>query len=122
MVVVGYMANNLLPMRLGELVRTLLRRRTGGHQQDVGPGDHISSNAHLDALTLLFFIAAALRSSSRWAGLAESFAEQVRCPAVAAARRLDHRAFLRSQFAAHADRVAHFFPDRAFGCGYRRGL
>ena len=56
-VVVGYMANNLLPMRLGELVRSYY----------VGEREHISKTSALvtvliervmDALTLLFFIAA----------------------------------------------------------------
>ncbi len=56
-VVVGYMANNLLPMRLGELVRSYY----------VGEREQISKTSALvtvliervmDALTLLFFIAA----------------------------------------------------------------
>ena len=56
-VVVGYMANNLLPMRLGELVRSYY----------VGERENISKTSALvtvliervmDALTLLFFVAA----------------------------------------------------------------
>ena len=73
-VVVGYMANNLLPVRLGELVRSYY----------VGEREGISKTASLatilvervlDALVLLFFIAA-ISLFSPVAGLAKTFGEQ----------------------------------------------
>jgi uncharacterized protein (TIRG00374 family) len=73
-VVVGYMANNLLPVRLGELVRSYY----------VGERERISKTSALvtifierllDALTLLLFIAA-IALFVPLAGLAEAFAER----------------------------------------------
>ena len=77
-VVVGYMANNLLPMRLGELVRSYY----------VGERENISKTASLatiivervlDALTLLFFIAA-ISLFAPVSGLAKSFGIQTGIP------------------------------------------
>ena len=73
-VVVGYMANNLLPVRLGELVRSYY----------VGEREGISKTSALvtifierllDALTLLLFIAA-IAVFVPLVGLAEGFAER----------------------------------------------
>ena len=73
-VVVGYMANNLLPMRLGEFVRSY----------HVGEREGISKTSALmtifierilDALTLLFFIAV-IAIFVPLAGLAESLGEK----------------------------------------------
>ena len=73
-VVVGYMANNLLPMRLGELVRSYY----------IGERENISKTSALvtifvervlDALTLLFFIAA-LTPFVSLIGLGIAFGEQ----------------------------------------------
>ena len=73
-VVVGYMANNLLPMRLGELVRSYY----------VGEREGISKTSALmtifverllDALTLLLFIAA-IALFVPLVGLAEAFGEK----------------------------------------------
>ena len=73
-VVVGYMANNLLPLRLGELVRSYY----------VGEREGISKTASLatilvervlDALTLLFFIAV-ISLFAPVAGLAKTFGDQ----------------------------------------------
>ena len=73
-VVVGYMANNLLPMRLGELVRSYY----------VGDREGISKTSALatifvervlDALTLLFFISA-IALFVPLAGLAEAFGDR----------------------------------------------
>lgn len=77
-VVIGYMANNLLPMRMGELVRSYY----------VGEREGISKTAALatilvervlDALTLLFFIAA-IALFFPLTGLAEAFAERTGIP------------------------------------------
>ena len=77
-VVVGYMANNLLPMRVGELVRSYY----------LGEREGISKTSALvtifierifDALTLLFFIAL-VALFVPLAGLAESFAERLHIP------------------------------------------
>ena len=73
-VVIGYMANNLLPMRLGELVRSYY----------VGEREGISKTSALvtifverllDALTLLLFIAA-IAVFVPLSGLAEAFGER----------------------------------------------
>ena len=73
-VVVGYMANNLLPMRLGELVRSY----------HVGEREGVSKTSALmtifierilDALTLLFFIAI-IALFVPLAGLAEALGEK----------------------------------------------
>ena len=56
-VVIGYMANNLLPMRLGELVRSYYV----GEREGINKASAlvtVLSERILDALTLLFFIAA----------------------------------------------------------------
>ena len=72
-VVVGYMANNLLPMRLGELVRSYY----------VGEREGVSKTSALvtifverllDALTLLFFVAA-ISVFVPISGVAEAFGE-----------------------------------------------
>ena len=77
-VVVGYMANNLLPLRLGELVRSYY----------VGEREGISKTSALvtifiervlDALTLLFFIAA-IALFVPLTGLAEAFGERSGVP------------------------------------------
>ena len=77
-VVVGYMANNLLPMRLGELVRSYY----------VGQREGVSKAAALmtifverlmDALTLLLFIAA-IALFVPLTGLAEAFGERSGVP------------------------------------------
>ena len=77
-VVVGYMANNLLPMRMGELVRTHF----------VGEREGVSKTAALmtifvertfDALTLLLFIAAAALFVPL-GGLAQGFEERSGLP------------------------------------------
>ena len=56
-VIVGYMANNILPMRLGEFVRSYYL----GEREDVSKTAALTTvliERILDALTLLFFIAA----------------------------------------------------------------
>ena len=77
-VVVGYMANNLLPMRLGEVVRSYY----------IGEREGISKTAALatifvervlDALTLLFFIAV-IAVFVPLGGLAEAFGERSGIP------------------------------------------
>ena len=77
-VVIGYMANNLLPMRLGELVRSYY----------VGEREGISKTSALvtifierllDALTLLMFIAA-IALFVPLIGLAEAFEERTGVP------------------------------------------
>ncbi len=77
-VVVGYMANNLLPMRVGELVRSYY----------LGEREGISKTSALvtifvervfDALTLLFFLAV-VALFVPLAGLAESFAARLHIP------------------------------------------
>ena len=77
-VVIGYMANNLLPMRLGELVRSYY----------VGEREGISKTSALvtifierllDALTLLLFIAA-IALFIPLVGLAEAFGERSGVP------------------------------------------
>ena len=77
-VVVGYMANNLLPMRVGELVRSYY----------LGEREGISKTSALvtifierifDALTLLFFVAV-VAMFVPIAGLAESFAARLHIP------------------------------------------
>lgn len=73
-VTIGYMANNLLPMRLGEIVRSYY----------IGEREGISKTAALvtifierilDALTLLFFIAA-IAIFVPLSGLAEAFGDK----------------------------------------------
>ena len=77
-VTIGYMANNLLPMRLGELVRSYY----------VGEREGINKAAALvtvlvervfDALTLLFFVAV-VALFVPVTGLVESFGERVGVP------------------------------------------
>ena len=74
-VVVGYMANNLLPMRLGELVRSYYV----GEREGVSKTSALATifvERVLDALVLLFFIFA-IALFVPLAGLAESFGEKL---------------------------------------------
>ena len=77
-VVVGYMANNLLPMRLGELVRSYYVGEREGISK-VSALVTIFVERLLDALTLLLFIAA-IALFVPLAGLAEGFAERSGVP------------------------------------------
>ena len=73
-VVVGYMANNLLPMRLGELVRSYYV----GEREGISKASALATvfvERVFDALTLLFFIAVIAPFVSV-TGLAQSFAER----------------------------------------------
>ena len=72
-VVIGYMANNLLPMRLGELVRSYYV----GEREGINKASALATvfvERVFDALTLLFFIAVIAPFVSV-TGLAQSFAE-----------------------------------------------
>ena len=74
-VVVGYMANNLLPMRLGELVRSYYV----GEREGISKASALATvfvERVFDALTLLFFIAVIAPFVSV-TGLAQSFAEKI---------------------------------------------
>ena len=77
-VVVGYMANNLLPMRLGELVRSYYVGEREGISKTSALATILVERV-LDALTLLFFIAA-IALFVPLAGLAESFADRFGVP------------------------------------------
>ena len=83
-VVVGYMANNLLPMRLGELVRSHYVGEREGISK-VSALVTIFIERLLDALTLLLFIAV-IAVFVPLAGLAEGFGDRsgVAWPALAA--------------------------------------
>ena len=73
-VVIGYMANNLLPMRLGELVRSYYV----GEREGINKASALATvfvERVFDALTLLFFIAVIAPFVSV-SGLAQSFAER----------------------------------------------
>lgn len=73
-VVVGYMANNLLPMRLGELVRSIYL----GEREGVSKTSALATilvERVLDALTLLFFIFV-IALFVPMVGLAEGFGER----------------------------------------------
>ena len=73
-VVVGYMANNLLPMRLGELVRSYYV----GEREGISKTSALATifvERVLDALTLLFFISA-ISLFVPLAGLAEAFGDR----------------------------------------------
>ena len=73
-VVVGYMANNLLPMRLGELVRSYhLGEREGVSKTSALATIFVERVA--DALTLLFFVAA-IALFVPLTGVAEGFGER----------------------------------------------
>ena len=77
-VVVGYMANNLLPMRLGELVRSYYV----GEREGVSKTSALATilvERVLDALTLLFFISA-IALFVPVAGLAEAFGDRFGVP------------------------------------------
>ena len=77
-VVVGYMANNLLPMRLGELVRSYYI----GEREGISKTSALATifvERVLDALTLLFFISATALFVPL-TGLAESFGERTGVP------------------------------------------
>ena len=77
-VVVGYMANNLLPMRLGELVRSYYL----GEREGVSKTSALVTifiERVLDALTLFFFILA-IAIFVPLAGLAEAFGERIEVP------------------------------------------
>ena len=84
-VVVGYMANNLLPLRLGELVRSYHVGEREGLSKTSALAT-IMVERVLDALTLLFFILA-IALFVPLSGLAESLGERtgVPWPLVAAA-------------------------------------
>lgn len=72
-VTIGYMANNLLPMRLGELVRSYYV----GERENISKASALMTifvERVLDALTLLFFIAA-IALFVPLAGLAEAFGD-----------------------------------------------
>ena len=73
-VVVGYMANNLLPMRLGELVRSYYVGEREGISKTSALATILVERV-LDALTLLFLISA-ISVAVPLAGLAESFTER----------------------------------------------
>jgi len=73
-VVIGYMANNLLPMRLGELVRSYYVGEREGISK-VSALVTIFIERLLDALTLLMFIAA-IALFVPLTGLAEAFGER----------------------------------------------
>ena len=72
-VVVGYMANNLLPMRLGELVRSYYVGEREGISKTSALATIVVERV-LDALTLLFFISA-IALFVPLAGLAEAFGD-----------------------------------------------
>ena len=106
-VVVGYMANNILPMRLGELVRSYYL----GEREGISKTASLTTifvERMLDALTLLFFIAAIALFVPLY-GLAEGLGEWsgVAWPLLAAA-------FSVPFVAAFGAMVAFaIFPDRA---------
>ena len=77
-VVVGYMANNLLPMRLGELVRSYYVGEREGISKTSALATILVERV-LDALTLLFLISA-ISVAVPLASLAESFAERFAVP------------------------------------------
>ena len=77
-VVVGYMANNLLPMRLGELVRSYYVGEREGISKTSALATILVERV-LDALTLLFFISA-IALFVPLAGLAESFGDRFGVP------------------------------------------
>ena len=77
-VVVGYMANNLLPMRLGELVRSYYVGEREGISKTSALATILVERV-LDALTLLFFIAG-IALFVPLAGLAESFGDRFGVP------------------------------------------
>ena len=74
-VVIGYMANNLLPMRLGELVRSYYVGEREGISKTAALATIIVERV-LDALTLLVFIVA-LAIFVPLGGLVEGFQEQL---------------------------------------------
>ena len=77
-VIVGYMANNLLPMRLGELVRSYYV----GEREGISKTSALATifvERVLDALTLLFFVAA-IALFVPLSGLAESFGDRFGVP------------------------------------------
>ena len=77
-VVVGYMANNLLPMRLGELIRSYYVGEREGISKTSALATILVERV-LDAVTLLFFIAG-IAMFVPLAGLAESFADRLGIP------------------------------------------
>ena len=77
-VVVGYMANNLLPMRLGELVRSYYVGEREGISKTSALATILVERV-LDALTLLLFILA-IALFVPLTGLAESFSERLGVP------------------------------------------
>ena len=74
-VVVGYMANNLLPMRLGELVRSYYVGEREGISKTSALATILVERV-LDALMLLFFISA-IAVFVPLTGLAESFGDRL---------------------------------------------
>ena len=85
-VVVGYMANNLLPLRLGELVRSYHVGEREGLSKTSALAT-IMVERVLDALTLLFFILA-IALFVPLSGLAESLGERTGVSVAAGRRRL----------------------------------
>lgn len=77
-VIVGYMANNLLPMRLGELVRSYYVSEREGISKTSALATILVERV-LDALTLLFFIAV-IALFVPLTGLAEGFADRFGVP------------------------------------------
>ena len=77
-VVVGYMANNLLPMRLGEFVRSYYVGEREGISKTSALATILVERV-LDALTLLLLISA-ISVAVPLAGLAESFADRFGVP------------------------------------------
>ena len=77
-VVVGYMANNLLPLRIGEVVRSYYV----GEREGISKGAALVTifiERVLDALTLLLFVAA-ISLFIPLTGLVEAFAERLGIP------------------------------------------
>ena len=108
-VVVGYMANNLLPMRLGELVRSFYV----GEREGISKTSALATifvERVLDALVLLFFVFA-IALFVPLAGLAQSFGDRlgIAWPLLATASSAPFVA----AFAALL--LFAFFPARALG-------
>ena len=79
-VVVGYMANNLLPIRLGEVVRSYYLGQREGVSKSAGLAT-IAVERVFDGLTLLFFLAVASMALPI-GGLVQDLAEDTGLPAL----------------------------------------